>query len=1334
MKPIVNIIKEEISEFNKTTFSDVPDDIYVHLRQRQFSDVANKSHMKVFRTKDSRDFLVKKTINQDVFKVYDFSNLQEPIAIAVFDVHNDYFTGYEHRQSINVNSKYRRIGIASAITDFAENIYNLPYKPTNLQSTEMQGFTKSRFTDKDTDDTELQEEIGAYKKALKDFEKGGRDTDVIQSEFNENFWKWFGDSKVTNDNGSPKLMYHGTTSDFGTFEKGEFGFHFGTYEQAKDILLNKRGEYTQASPTLDAFGNKKFERTFGKGSSMMPVYLSIKNPIEIQDAGEDEPDKILMGIESHIPQKDATYLWGLIPSPGYREDDRTLQHAREEIIRILLENGYDGLKYENEYEGIYNSVDHESWIAFKPQQIKSATGNNGEFSNSPDITKESVASKAAERMFNISNTSAQMDLKARGELQKEQEKPIAYIPGGENDYAVYKNPYSLVNFDTDVRAISDSEGNIYVAQIDGGFNHGAMGNELFPQLEKWTNGNTGIYTHPKEYALLMRMGSTNKFGLSDSSLDYSWGNEEQKQDVRNLLQRAEEKNPQYGFYEYYYNNESVSKTNIMKENIKDQIINLLSESLMEKKYIAEIVEIENHVDEIIESVIKKSKEILVEGVAERYITPNDIKLYGTLKSNGYESIIEVYVYPDKTNDSIRSKFEFVSSIIIPKSNSAIYGTFRQQPKGYNDEDLINIEINLKYDNINAWVQAQKNITTVIKNEFKKQLADKLNANPDKLNEIIEGVINKSRQRLFNMPNPDVEQERQADAALPKGDDPNMGEYVGFIPVENAKIYLNPRSLWKFEADVRALSDLQGNLYVATTDERFAHNEISDAVNNMGKYHIGDAVQWYRYKDYPVFVLSNSNHITGEILENARHAAIQKNPRFGFYTEEYGEYDRSFPEEQQEPERDVDDYHHWSSYKDREDDEYMERQQDQENRENDEYMERQEEMDEQSEELLTEGSDDLFKTFFSLIKYNGGQYKTDKQRDYLRRNGDYYYLNKVNYFGDFQGAKAETAYEVFLDDIGIVKIIKWSKNKTKQNLYWERTADSMRISQETKINSDFSKALSDDMHAREEEHQRILESIVQKVREAQGNTATFNIDSLESQINQFIITDRDTFETTVNMTEFNNQYNQIKEYVENNPIIGYLLVLFDEINEYFKLYPRGFQRWNPKFYVRGGNYTPEFQSLEAKKAYLDSLPKPDVQQPIKEDLQLSVEDLQPIMDNDILQEGKPRILQIIDDYEIAAKKANEYAFSVMQPDNNSRWNGTFNNAISPDANVRYQEYMKNISKFDDMRGEAIELQNTAQEFADEIKKEYQWVIKATRGKGMKKYASLNDMIKFFRNKI
>ena len=251
-----------------------------------------------------------------------------------------------------------------------------------------------------------------------------------------------------------------------------------------------------------------------------------------------------------------------------------------------------------------------------------------------------------------------------------------------------------------------------------------------------------------------------------------------------------------------------------------------------------------------------------------------------------------------------------------------------------------------------------------------------------------------------------------------------------------------------------------------------------------------------------------------------------------------------------------------------------------------------ETDENYDKFLFEGSgDDLLMTFFTLIKYNGGEFKSDKQKKYLRRNGDYFYLTKTSYFGDNQGAKAETAYEVFLDDIGIVKIIKWSKNKTKQEVYWQRTADSMKKSQETKINSDFGKVLSDDMRTRELEHQKVLDSIVQKVRETQesiGTIATFNKDSLESQINQFIIRDNDSVETGVDMTKFNDHYNQIKDYVKNNPVIGYMLVLFDELNKYFKLYPKGFNRWNPKFYVRGGNYTPEFQSLEAKKAYLDIL--------------------------------------------------------------------------------------------------------------------------------------------------
>lgn len=126
------------------------------------------------------------------------------------------------------------------------------------------------------------------------------------------------------------------------------------------------------------------------------------------------------------------------------------------------------------------------------------------------------------------------------------------------------------------------------------------------------------------------------------------------------------------------------------------------------------------------------------------------------------------------------------------------------------------------------------------------------------------------------------------------------------------------------------------------------------------------------------------------------------------------------------------------------------------------------------------------------------------------------------------------------------------------------------------------------------------------------------------------------------------------------------------------------------------------------------------------------DLNKIIREEIENLNKPRILQVIDAYEKAAQEANQSAFDAPPIDSGS-WRGTFDNAMSPDAHIRYQEYMKNQSKVDDRNTKASELQDKAQGLADEIKKEYNWIVKATRGKGMKKYASLSDMINYFKAK-
>lgn len=143
---VPSTVQEDVSEHNKSAFSEVPDELFNKIKMRKYSDTDNRRHLKLFKAKDGREFLIRKRINDDVFNIYSLDDLNNPIASAAFDVHmGDYFTGYEHNQSIQVKPDFRRIGLATAITDFAEQFYYLPYKPTNLLSSEMQGFVQNRF-------------------------------------------------------------------------------------------------------------------------------------------------------------------------------------------------------------------------------------------------------------------------------------------------------------------------------------------------------------------------------------------------------------------------------------------------------------------------------------------------------------------------------------------------------------------------------------------------------------------------------------------------------------------------------------------------------------------------------------------------------------------------------------------------------------------------------------------------------------------------------------------------------------------------------------------------------------------------------------------------------------------------------------------------------------------------------------------------------------------------------------------------------------------------------------------------------------------------------------
>ena len=189
------------------------------------------------------------------------------------------------------------------------------------------------------------------------------------------FKNWFGNSKVVDEKGQPLVVHHGTDTQFNTFNDGRsLGPHFGNIDQANDIVSGK------------------------KNTNIMPVYLSIKNPLRLMDAGNDDANSFIMQLSDVLDRREVDRLYKLAPDSeaieikygsGSKFDEvyrDTNRRALLEVKKSLISEGYDGVVYRNEHEGKQSKLGADSYIAFSPEQIKSATGNKGTFdSGNPDI-------------------------------------------------------------------------------------------------------------------------------------------------------------------------------------------------------------------------------------------------------------------------------------------------------------------------------------------------------------------------------------------------------------------------------------------------------------------------------------------------------------------------------------------------------------------------------------------------------------------------------------------------------------------------------------------------------------------------------------------------------------------------------------------------------------------------------------------------------------------------------------------------------------------------------------------------------------------------------------
>jgi hypothetical protein len=171
--------------------------------------------------------------------------------------------------------------------------------------------------------------------------------------------------------------YHGTYADFDQFkavDNQDFGYHFGTLDQAKKRLVQKPQEQEYFGHTYK--GQKLPEPD--KDGLIMVVELDINSPLRIEEerGGSWQPEVIVGSIieglnPDWVTEEEKNRFWDdeLIVD---RDGDPIWGHSRHEVAeqkvwltKWLESKGFDSIVYGNKFEG-----GGDSYIVFHPEQIR----------------------------------------------------------------------------------------------------------------------------------------------------------------------------------------------------------------------------------------------------------------------------------------------------------------------------------------------------------------------------------------------------------------------------------------------------------------------------------------------------------------------------------------------------------------------------------------------------------------------------------------------------------------------------------------------------------------------------------------------------------------------------------------------------------------------------------------------------------------------------------------------------------------------------------------------------------------------------------------------------
>jgi len=180
--------------------------------------------------------------------------------------------------------------------------------------------------------------------------------------FTDAFRKWFGDSKVVDEEGNPIRVYHGTTQDISKFKMSPDG------ALGAGIYLTPNPEFAGTYADTSNLARSDAALDEQGGQNIMPLYASIKKPLVLSAKGD--------------PMVDALTQLGLTREKAEAMVEKAYEekgYIGKQVMTRAQAQGYDGLMQ-------YRDGKLTEVVAFSANQIKSATGNTGAFDiNNPDI-------------------------------------------------------------------------------------------------------------------------------------------------------------------------------------------------------------------------------------------------------------------------------------------------------------------------------------------------------------------------------------------------------------------------------------------------------------------------------------------------------------------------------------------------------------------------------------------------------------------------------------------------------------------------------------------------------------------------------------------------------------------------------------------------------------------------------------------------------------------------------------------------------------------------------------------------------------------------------------